>query len=153
MERGVSGTFGRRELLLGAARGQGLLVFSEGGLDVVGGVRGERCSSSASSSMARLAPSRFGGMTWAASPTHSDEGLRAAVEIRKRWPGVVVLVLSSNAEWSATKDRVGKARGGGCHVRCPFVGMSGRQGSAPATEVVTATSSAELGWPLLILAA
>ncbi|MGW5869117.1 response regulator transcription factor [Streptomyces sp. NPDC055239] len=27
-------------------------------------------------------------------PTHTDEGLRAAVEIRERWPGVGVLVLS-----------------------------------------------------------
>ena len=27
-------------------------------------------------------------------PTHTDEGLRAALEIRDRWPGVGVLVLS-----------------------------------------------------------
>lgn len=27
-------------------------------------------------------------------PTHTDEGLRAALEIRRRWPGVAVLVLS-----------------------------------------------------------
>ncbi|MFJ6752874.1 MULTISPECIES: response regulator [unclassified Streptomyces] len=31
-------------------------------------------------------------------PTHSDEGLRAAVEIRERWPGVGVLVLSQHVE-------------------------------------------------------
>ncbi|GAA3097465.1 response regulator transcription factor [Streptomyces rectiviolaceus] len=31
-------------------------------------------------------------------PTHTDEGLRAAVEIRKRWPGVGVLVLSQHVE-------------------------------------------------------
>ncbi|MEU6641054.1 response regulator transcription factor [Saccharomonospora sp. NPDC046836] len=31
-------------------------------------------------------------------PTHSDEGLRAALEIRKRWPEVGVLVLSQYVE-------------------------------------------------------
>ncbi|WP_344684814.1 response regulator transcription factor [Saccharopolyspora taberi] len=31
-------------------------------------------------------------------PTHTDEGLRAALEIRRRWPGVAVLVLSQYVE-------------------------------------------------------
>ncbi|MFC8130648.1 response regulator [Streptomyces sp. NPDC057302] len=31
-------------------------------------------------------------------PDHTDEGLRAAVEIRERWPGVGVLVLSQHVE-------------------------------------------------------
>jgi len=31
-------------------------------------------------------------------PTHTDEGLRAAVEIRERWPEVSVLVLSQHIE-------------------------------------------------------
>jgi DNA-binding NarL/FixJ family response regulator len=31
-------------------------------------------------------------------PTHSDEGLRAALEIRHRWPGIGVLVLSQYVE-------------------------------------------------------
>nr|AEF16031.1 regulatory protein C [Streptomyces viridochromogenes] len=31
-------------------------------------------------------------------PTHTDEGLRAAVEIRKRWPAISVLVLSQHVE-------------------------------------------------------
>ncbi|MEV0584170.1 response regulator transcription factor [Nonomuraea sp. NPDC050310] len=31
-------------------------------------------------------------------PTHTDEGLRAALEIRKRWPRVKVLVLSQYVE-------------------------------------------------------
>ncbi|MGP3972114.1 LuxR C-terminal-related transcriptional regulator [Streptomyces sp. 6N223] len=31
-------------------------------------------------------------------PTHTDEGLRAALEIRRRWPGVGVLVLSQYVE-------------------------------------------------------
>ncbi|GAA4540028.1 response regulator transcription factor [Amycolatopsis samaneae] len=31
-------------------------------------------------------------------PTHTDEGLRAALEIRRRWPGIGVLVLSQYVE-------------------------------------------------------
>jgi DNA-binding NarL/FixJ family response regulator len=31
-------------------------------------------------------------------PTHTDEGLRAAIEIRARWPGTAVLVLSQYVE-------------------------------------------------------
>jgi DNA-binding NarL/FixJ family response regulator len=31
-------------------------------------------------------------------PSHTDEGLRAAIEIRSRWPGVGVLVLSQYVE-------------------------------------------------------
>jgi DNA-binding NarL/FixJ family response regulator len=31
-------------------------------------------------------------------PTHTDEGLRAALEVRRRWPGVGVLVLSQYVE-------------------------------------------------------
>jgi DNA-binding NarL/FixJ family response regulator len=31
-------------------------------------------------------------------PTHTDEGLRAAIEIRRRWPSVGVLVLSQYVE-------------------------------------------------------
>jgi DNA-binding NarL/FixJ family response regulator len=47
-------------------------------------------------------------------PTHTDEGLRAAVEIRKRWPGVGVLVLSQHVErnyaaqlFTSNAERVG----------------------------------------------
>ncbi|MFE7582875.1 response regulator [Streptomyces gardneri] len=47
-------------------------------------------------------------------PTHTDEGLRAAVEIRERWPETGVLVLSQHVERSyaarllaAGADRVG----------------------------------------------
>ncbi|MFE6161648.1 response regulator [Streptomyces sp. NPDC056486] len=47
-------------------------------------------------------------------PTHTDEGLRAAVEIRERWPGVGVLVLSQYVErnyaaqlLSSNAERVG----------------------------------------------
>ncbi|MBL7254107.1 response regulator transcription factor [Paractinoplanes lichenicola] len=31
-------------------------------------------------------------------PTNSDDGLRAAIEIRRRWPGIAVLVLSQYVE-------------------------------------------------------
>ncbi|GHF35201.1 DNA-binding response regulator [Kitasatospora xanthocidica] len=47
-------------------------------------------------------------------PTHTDEGLRAAVEIRARWPEVGVLVLSQHIErgyaaqlLAASAERVG----------------------------------------------
>ncbi|MGW5213050.1 MULTISPECIES: response regulator [unclassified Streptomyces] len=47
-------------------------------------------------------------------PTHTDEGLRAALEIRERWPGVGVLVLSQHLErayaarlLTANAERVG----------------------------------------------
>lgn len=37
-------------------------------------------------------------------PTHTDEGLRAALEIRKRWPEVGVLVLSQYVEKRYARD-------------------------------------------------
>ncbi|MFJ4768722.1 response regulator [Streptomyces uncialis] len=47
-------------------------------------------------------------------PTHSDEGLRAALEIRERWPGVGVLVLSQYIEKRyATELLTGQSEGVG----------------------------------------
>ncbi|MDT0341552.1 response regulator transcription factor [Streptomyces sp. DSM 44938] len=47
-------------------------------------------------------------------PTHSDEGLRAALEIRGRWPGVGVLVLSQYVEGRyATELLTDEATGAG----------------------------------------
>ncbi|MGW7365797.1 response regulator transcription factor [Streptomyces sp. NPDC054841] len=47
-------------------------------------------------------------------PTHTDEGLRAALEIRRRWPGVGVLVLSQYVEKRyATELLTGEPAGGG----------------------------------------
>jgi DNA-binding NarL/FixJ family response regulator len=47
-------------------------------------------------------------------PTFSDEGLRAAVEIRSRWPGAPVLVLSQYVEERyATELLSGETRGVG----------------------------------------
>ncbi|MFI6942975.1 response regulator [Streptomyces sp. NPDC050418] len=47
-------------------------------------------------------------------PTHSDEGLRAAMEIRRRWPGVGVLVLSQYVEKRyATELLTGETEGVG----------------------------------------
>ncbi|MEV0785987.1 response regulator transcription factor [Streptomyces sp. NPDC050423] len=47
-------------------------------------------------------------------PTHTDEGLRAAIEVRRRWPDIGVLVLSQHIErnyaaqlLSANAERVG----------------------------------------------
>jgi DNA-binding NarL/FixJ family response regulator len=47
-------------------------------------------------------------------PTHTDEGLRAAIEIRARWPGTSVLVLSQYVEERyATELLSGDTRGVG----------------------------------------
>jgi len=47
-------------------------------------------------------------------PTHTDEGLRAAIEIRSRWPGTAVLVLSQYVEERyATELLSGDTRGVG----------------------------------------
>jgi DNA-binding NarL/FixJ family response regulator len=45
-------------------------------------------------------------------PTHTDEGLRAAVEIRARRPGAPVLVLSQYVEVSYADDLLADRRGG-----------------------------------------
>ena len=45
-------------------------------------------------------------------PGHRDEGLRAAIEIRRRWPGVALLVLSQFVEERyATELLAGETRG------------------------------------------
>lgn len=45
-------------------------------------------------------------------PTHTDEGLRAALEIRRRWPGVGVLVLSQYVEKTYAAELIGSDAGG-----------------------------------------
>lgn len=45
-------------------------------------------------------------------PTFTDEGLRAAVEVRRRVPGLPVLVLSAYVEDSYAGDLLGDAAGG-----------------------------------------
>ena len=45
-------------------------------------------------------------------PTYRDEGLRAAVEARRRLPGLAVLVLSAHVEESYASDLLAGARGG-----------------------------------------
>lgn len=40
-------------------------------------------------------------------PTHTDEGVRAALEIRRRWPGVGILVLSQYVEREYTSRLMG----------------------------------------------
>ncbi|MEU5161440.1 response regulator transcription factor [Streptomyces sp. NPDC020875] len=47
-------------------------------------------------------------------PTHTDEGLRAVLEIRRRWPGVGVLVLSQYVERRYANELLsGETRGVG----------------------------------------
>src|SRR5215813_8559381 len=45
-------------------------------------------------------------------PSHTDEGLRAAVEARARIPGTPVLVLSQYVELSYAEDLLADRRGG-----------------------------------------
>ncbi|WNV86007.1 response regulator transcription factor [Umezawaea sp. Da 62-37] len=45
-------------------------------------------------------------------PTFRDEGLRAAVEARKRWPGLAVLVLSAHVEESYATELLADGTGG-----------------------------------------
>jgi DNA-binding NarL/FixJ family response regulator len=45
-------------------------------------------------------------------PTFRDEGLRAAVEARKRWPGLAVLVLSAHVEESYATELLSDGSGG-----------------------------------------
>ena len=45
-------------------------------------------------------------------PTFRDEGLRAAVEARRRWPGLAVLVLSAHVEESYATDLLADGSGG-----------------------------------------
>jgi DNA-binding NarL/FixJ family response regulator len=45
-------------------------------------------------------------------PTHTDEGLRAALEIRSRWPEVGILVLSQYVEERYASELLADDRGG-----------------------------------------
>ncbi|TQS42668.1 response regulator transcription factor [Cryptosporangium phraense] len=45
-------------------------------------------------------------------PTHTDEGLRAALRIRERWPGVGVLVLSQYVEKNYAAELLGSTASG-----------------------------------------
>ena len=59
-------------------------------------------------------------------PTHTDEGLRAAVRAREIHPGLPVLVLSAHVETSYAVELLADGVGGG---RLPAQG-AGRQGRA-----------------------
>jgi DNA-binding NarL/FixJ family response regulator len=72
-------------------------------------------------------------------PTHTDEGLRAALVIRKRWPATAVLVLSQYVEERyATELLAGDTRGVGYLLKDrvadvdEFVGALRRVGSGGA---------------------
>ena len=45
-------------------------------------------------------------------PVHTDEGLRAAVDVRRQWPEARVLVLSQYVEMSYADDLLAGGRGG-----------------------------------------
>ena len=58
-------------------------------------------------------------------PTHTDDGLRAALEIRASQPGTSVLVLSQYVEEGYALELVGDSAGG---RRVPAQGPRGRRG-------------------------
>src|ERR1044072_4881753 len=45
-------------------------------------------------------------------PSHTDEGLRAAGELRLRWPGARIIVLSQYVEVSSADERLASGDGG-----------------------------------------
>ena len=45
-------------------------------------------------------------------PTHTDDGLRAALEIRRRWPGVGILVVAQSVEERYASERLAGDTGG-----------------------------------------
>ena len=45
-------------------------------------------------------------------PSHTDEGLRAAVEVRRAWPGARIMVLSQYVEVSYADDLLASGDGG-----------------------------------------
>ena len=45
-------------------------------------------------------------------PSHTDEGLRAVVEVRRAWPDARVMVLSQYVELSYADDLLADGRGG-----------------------------------------
>ena len=65
-------------------------------------------------------------------PTFSDEGLRAALVVRQRWPGIGVLVLSQYVEERYATELLGGSQSqrlgarSGCRGRLPAQGP-GRQ--------------------------
>lgn len=80
---------------------QGLaLLLEAGGVDVVSGVADV---ASLMSEVDRVAPDAA-VLDVRMPPSHTDEGIRAALELKSRWPEVGVLVLSTYVEprWVAT---------------------------------------------------
>jgi DNA-binding NarL/FixJ family response regulator len=49
-------------------------------------------------------------------PTHTDEGIRAAIELRSRWPALSVLVLSQYVEENYASELLGGDLGGVAYV-------------------------------------
>ena len=62
-------------------------------------------------------------------PSHTDEGLRAAVEARRQWPQARVLVLSQYVEMSYADDLLAGGRGGS--ATCSRTGSATSTRSSP----------------------
>src|SRR6187200_2595561 len=49
-------------------------------------------------------------------PTHTDEGIRAALELRSRWPDIAILVLSQYVEENYASELLSGDLGGVAYV-------------------------------------
>jgi len=98
-----------RGRILGAAAGEGLqLLLTEAGHEVVAAV-GDGPAYVAASLEHRP---DIGVVDVRMPPTHTDEGLRAAVEVRRSWPGARIMVLSQYVEVSYADDLLSSGDGG-----------------------------------------
>ena len=82
-------------------------------------------------------------------PTHTDEGLRAALEIRRRWPGTGVLVLSQYVERRYATELLTDAGGVPCAARTsvsrdPATSLGMRLPAAPAWTRWSALATSEI---------
>jgi DNA-binding NarL/FixJ family response regulator len=84
------------------------LLLAEAGHDVVGSVGDGPAFVEA---VLRTRPD-LGVVDVRMPPSHTDEGLRAAVEVRRQWPGSRLLVLSQYVEVSYADDLLAAGDGG-----------------------------------------
>ncbi len=82
-------------------------LLSDGGHDVVGAV-GD--AESLIDAVERLEPD-LAVVDVRMPPTHTDDGLRAALQVRERWPRVAILVLSQYVEESYASELLADSHG------------------------------------------
>ena len=111
-------------------------ILADRGHEVLAAV-GDAC---VAAGRGRGVPTGRGRGRRAHAPGYTDEGLRAAIAIRRAHPGIGVLVFSQYIETRYAADLLGAAPGGG---GAPESGTCSRTGSP--TSMSSLTRSA--GWP------